>query len=115
MPSAPVGAPRGSGPERAATDADRQAATSAPVLATTRPVNVDAFMPCSAAQTQYRSIAATCRGSGSPPVPAERAAGPRARLAAPPDHEPFRGTDAAVDNSLRHGGQAGAAGRLSDV
>jgi hypothetical protein len=29
-------------------------------------VNVDAFMPCSAALVQYASTAATCFGSGSP-------------------------------------------------
>ena len=42
------------------------AATSAPVEAITRAVNVEAFMPCSAAETKYASIARTCLGSGSP-------------------------------------------------
>ena len=36
----------------APTAPDRQAATSAPVEAMTRAVNVEAFMPCSAADTQ---------------------------------------------------------------
>ncbi|SKU09612.1 Uncharacterised protein [Mycobacteroides abscessus subsp. abscessus] len=34
--------------------------------AITRAVNVEAFMPCSAADTQYASMASTCLGSGSP-------------------------------------------------
>ncbi len=42
------------------------AATSAPVEAITRAVKVEAFMPCSAADTQYASMARTCFGSGSP-------------------------------------------------
>jgi hypothetical protein len=29
-------------------------------------VKVEAFMPCSAALTQYASMASTCLGSGSP-------------------------------------------------
>ena len=45
---------------------DIAAATSAPVEAITRAVNVEAFMPCSAAEVQYASTAATCAGSGSP-------------------------------------------------
>ena len=44
----------------------KQAGTSAPVEATTRPVKVDAFIPCSAADTQYASMACTCSGLGSP-------------------------------------------------
>ena len=32
----------------------------------TRAVNVEAFMPCSAADTKYASTACTCFGSGSP-------------------------------------------------
>jgi hypothetical protein len=52
MPSARAGAPPCSGPDIEATAADRQAAASVPVLATTRAVNVDAFIPCSAAHTQ---------------------------------------------------------------
>ena len=40
------------GPERAPTPAPSAAATSAPVEATTRAVNVEAFMPCSAAEIQ---------------------------------------------------------------
>lgn len=50
----------------APTAPDRAAATSAPVEAMTRAVNVEAFMPCSAADVQYASTAATCFGSGSP-------------------------------------------------
>ncbi|GAA3198975.1 hypothetical protein GCM10020255_102560 [Rhodococcus baikonurensis] len=45
---------------------ESEAATSAPVEAMTRAVKVEAFMPCSAAETQYASIASTCAGSGSP-------------------------------------------------
>ena len=45
---------------------ESEAATSAPVEAMTRAVNVEAFMPCSAADVQYASTAATWRGSGSP-------------------------------------------------
>jgi hypothetical protein len=45
---------------------DSEAATSAPVEAMTRAVKVEAFMPCSAAEVQYASTAATWRGSGSP-------------------------------------------------
>ena len=47
-----LGAPPWSGPESAPTPADSAAAASAPVEATTRAVNVDAFIPCSAAETQ---------------------------------------------------------------
>jgi hypothetical protein len=36
------------------------------VEAITAAVNVEAFMPCSAADTQYASTALTCAGSGSP-------------------------------------------------
>ncbi len=42
------------------------AATSAPVEAITREVNVEAFMPCSAAETKYASTARMWMGSGSP-------------------------------------------------
>ena len=52
MCSAREGAPPCSGPDIAPIAPERQAATSAPVLATTRLVNVDAFMPCSAAEIQ---------------------------------------------------------------
>ena len=47
-----AGAPPCSGPDMAPTAPDRAAATSAPVEAMTRAVNVDAFMPCSAAETR---------------------------------------------------------------
>ena len=47
-----AGAPPCSGPDSAPTAADSAAATSAPVEATTRAVNVEAFMPCSAAEIQ---------------------------------------------------------------
>ena len=60
------GAPPCSGPDSAPTAADSAAATSAPVEATTRAVNVEAFIPCSAAEIQYASIAFTWRGSASP-------------------------------------------------
>ena len=66
MDSTRAGAPPWSGPDIAPTAPDRAAATSAPVDAITRAVNVDAFMPCSAAEVQYASTALTCRGSGSP-------------------------------------------------
>jgi hypothetical protein len=46
------GAPPCSGPDSAPTALDSAAATSAPVEATTRAVNVEAFMPCSAAEIQ---------------------------------------------------------------
>jgi hypothetical protein len=52
MVSTRAGAPPCSGPDIAPTAAERHAATSAPVEATTRAVNVEAFMPCSAADTQ---------------------------------------------------------------
>src|SRR3954469_23631648 len=60
------GAPPCSGPDSAPTAPDRAAATSAPVDAITRAVKVDAFIPCSAAEIQYASIAFTWRGSASP-------------------------------------------------
>src|SRR5947208_2734620 len=60
------GAPPCNGPLSAPTAAERAAATSAPVEATTRAVNVEAFIPCSAAEIQYASIALTWRGSASP-------------------------------------------------
>ncbi|CAM5738215.1 hypothetical protein SBADM41S_00430 [Streptomyces badius] len=66
MPRTRDGAPPCSGPDIAPTAPDRAAATSAPVEAMTRAVNVEAFMPCSAAEVQYASTAFTCFGSGSP-------------------------------------------------
>ncbi|KAF0962328.1 hypothetical protein MLGJGCBP_04548 [Rhodococcus sp. T7] len=47
-----AGAPPCSGPDMAPMAPDREAATSAPVEAMTRAVKVEAFMPCSAAETQ---------------------------------------------------------------
>ena len=47
-----AGAPPCSGPDIEPTAPVKQAGTSAPVEATTRAVKVDAFMPCSAAETQ---------------------------------------------------------------
>ena len=47
-----AGAPPWSGPESAPTADDSAAAASAPVEATIRAVNVDAFSPCSAAENQ---------------------------------------------------------------
>ncbi|PBI82683.1 hypothetical protein BKP42_68490 [Rhodococcus erythropolis] len=61
-----AGAPPCSGPDIAPMAPESEAATSAPVEAMTRAVKVEAFMPCSAAETQYASIASTCAGSGSP-------------------------------------------------
>src|SRR5436190_575591 len=61
-----LGAPPCSGPLSAPTAALSAAAASAPVEATTRAVNVDAFMPCSAAEIQYASIALTWSGFASP-------------------------------------------------
>src|SRR3954462_8074858 len=61
-----AGAPPCSGPERAPPDAESAAPQSAPVEATTRAVNVDAFTPCSAVQIQYVSIALTALGSAWP-------------------------------------------------
>ena len=61
-----AGAPPCSGPESAPTADESAAPASAPVDATTRAVNVDAFRPCSAVQIQYVSIALTCFGSASP-------------------------------------------------
>ncbi len=46
------GAPPCKGPLSAPTAALSAAATSAPVEATTRAVNVEAFIPCSAAEIQ---------------------------------------------------------------
>src|SRR2546425_8619343 len=60
------GAPPWRGPDSAPTAADSAAATSAPEEATIRAVNVEAFIPCSAAEIQYASIALTCLGSASP-------------------------------------------------
>ena len=47
-----IGAPPWSGPESAPTAADSAAATSAPVEATMRATNVEALIPCSAAEIQ---------------------------------------------------------------
>jgi hypothetical protein len=47
-----LGAPPCRGPLIAPTAPEMQAATSAPVEAMTRAVKVEAFMPCSAAETQ---------------------------------------------------------------
>ena len=47
-----AGAPPCSGPLIAPMAPDSAAATSAPVEAITRAVNVEAFIPCSAADTQ---------------------------------------------------------------
>ena len=66
MCSTRVGAPPCSGPDIAPIAPESAAATSAPVEAMTRAVNVDAFIPCSAADTQYASSAFTWCGSGSP-------------------------------------------------
>ena len=52
MCSTRAGAPPCSGPDMAPTAPDIAAAASAPVEAMTRAVNVEAFMPCSAADTQ---------------------------------------------------------------
>ena len=46
-------------PRERAHPPERAAATSAPVEAITRAVKVEAFMPCSAAEIQYASIALT--------------------------------------------------------
>ena len=54
-----AGAPPCRGPESAPTAEDSAAPQSAPVEATTRAVNVEAFNPCSAVQIQYVSIALT--------------------------------------------------------
>ena len=61
-----AGAPPCSGPDMAPMAPDMAAATSAPVEAMTRAVNVEAFIPCSPADTQYASMALMCAGSGSP-------------------------------------------------
>ncbi len=52
MCSTREGAPPCSGPDIAPMAPEREAATSAPVEAMTRAVNVEAFMPCSAADVQ---------------------------------------------------------------
>jgi hypothetical protein len=52
MCSTRAGAPPCSGPDIAPTAPESAAATSAPVEAITRAVNVEAFIPCSAAETQ---------------------------------------------------------------
>ena len=61
-----AGAPPCNGPLMAPIAPDIAAATSAPVDAITRAVKVEAFMPCSAADTKYASTAFTWSGSGSP-------------------------------------------------
>ena len=66
MPSTREGAPPCSGPLIAPIAPENAAATSAPVEVITRAVKVEAFMPCSAAEIQYASIASTWRGSASP-------------------------------------------------
>ena len=50
MVSTRDGAPPCSGPDSAPIPEEMQAAASAPVEATIRAVNVEAFMPCSAAE-----------------------------------------------------------------
>ena len=70
--SARLGAPPCSGPERAPSAATTQAATSAPVDATTRAVNVEALKPWSTVRQRYRSTARTCSGAGSVPVIIQR-------------------------------------------
>ena len=52
MPSTRDGAPPCSGPLIAPIAPENAAATSAPVEVITRAVNVEAFMPCSAAEHQ---------------------------------------------------------------
>ena len=52
MPSTRDGAPPWSGPLIAPIAPEKAAATSAPVEVMTRAVNVEAFMPCSAAEDQ---------------------------------------------------------------
>ncbi len=52
MCSTRAGAPPCSGPDMAPTAPESAAATSAPVEAMTLAVNVEAFMPCSAAEVQ---------------------------------------------------------------
>lgn len=52
MPSTRDGAPPCRGPDIAPTAPDSAAETSAPVEAITRAVNVEAFIPCSAADVQ---------------------------------------------------------------
>ena len=52
MPSTRAGAPPCSGPDIAPMAPESAAATSAPVDVMTRAVNVEAFMPCSAAEDQ---------------------------------------------------------------
>src|SRR6266536_2900828 len=61
-----AGAPPCRGPESAPTADDTTAPQSAPVEATIRAVNVEAFRPCSAVQIQYVSIAFAARSSTSP-------------------------------------------------
>ena len=52
IPRTRDGAPPCNGPDIAPIAPDIDAATSAPVDAITREVNVDAFIPCSAAETK---------------------------------------------------------------
>ena len=66
------GAPPCSGPESEPLAATTALATSAPVLVTTRAVNVDAMKPWSMVATRYVSSARTARGSASWPVTIRR-------------------------------------------
>ena len=83
----------------APTAPEIEAATSAPVEAMTRAVNVEAFMPCSAAETKYASTALYVLG---------------VRLAAPADHEALDHRARLVDAVLRDHRQAEPAGGLRD-
>src|SRR4028118_588011 len=65
MPRTREGAPPCSGPDMAPTAADRLAAASAPGDATTRAVNGEAFMPCSAPDGPAGSPG--CAGRGHAP------------------------------------------------
>ena len=95
-----AGAPPCSGPDIAPIAPDIAAATSAPVDAMTRAVNVDAFSPCSAADTQYASIALHVR---------------RVRVATPAGHEALGDRRALVDPRLLDRGAADAARGLRHV
>ena len=66
--SALLVAPPCSGPESAPIAATRHAAMSAPVDATTLPVNVEALNPWSMVEIRYCSMALTCAAPGSVPV-----------------------------------------------
>ena len=67
-----LGAPPWSGPLSAPTPATRDPAISAPVLATTRLVKVDALNPWSSVATRYLWTARTATGSACPPVAMRR-------------------------------------------